>query len=247
MEDLIRAIEELGQYTCWDYILFVANIISVIISACALFAAIAIPKKIAKSQNDIALFEKRYQLYKSLRPLINFGNDLLRIKDEDLKKLDEKMRALNYLKVYVMAKDRDYDEIVDIGLIINPIYDDNKNLLGCDVSHYLNKDMNSYTLNLRQHIYSHQSNIELTSFLFSKDIEELLQRLADSYCNFMNSVCSHSGLDINNKLCRDELINEIDFQTSHMEKKKREFLNVIKEISDKNILKKVEEYLRIKG
>lgn len=238
MEDLINAILDLLLNT---------DVISVIISACALFAAIAIPKKIAKSQNDIALFEKRYQLYKSLRPLINFGNDLLRIKDEDLKKLDEKMRALNYLKVYVMAKDRDYDEIVDIGLIINPKYDNNNNLSGCDVSRYLNKDMNSYTLNLRQHIYSHQSNIELTSFLFSKDIEELLQRLADSYCNFMNSVCSHSGLDINNnELCRDELINEIDFQTCPMEKRKREFLNVIKEISDKNILKKVEEYLRIK-
>ena len=63
MEDLIRAIQDLGQYAFWDYILFGANVISVIISAFALFAAIRVPKKIAENQNKIALFEKRYECF----------------------------------------------------------------------------------------------------------------------------------------------------------------------------------------
>lgn len=244
MEDLIRAIEELGQYTCWDYILFVANIISVIISACALFAAIAIPKKIAKSQNDIALFEKRYQLYKSLSPLVNFGNALLRIKDEDLKKLDEKTRARHYLIGYITANGRDYNEILDIGLNVEFVYDDNEKFLGYKVYHHEIKDMGLYKLKLMQHINTHKSNIDLTSFLVDKDTEELLRRFADSYCNFMNLVCHFSELDNNDVVesCEDDL----DYKTCPMEIRKREFLNVIKEISDKNILKKVEECLRIK-
>lgn len=61
MEELIKAIYDLGQHTLEDHILFAVNVISVIISTLALIAAIRIPKQIAKSQNDIALFEKRYQ------------------------------------------------------------------------------------------------------------------------------------------------------------------------------------------
>ena len=58
MEELIKAIYDLGQHTLEDHILFAVNVISVIISTLALIAAIRIPKQIAKSQNDIALFEK---------------------------------------------------------------------------------------------------------------------------------------------------------------------------------------------
>lgn len=250
----------------WDAVSAVAAWVGVIASFVAIRFAIRVPKQIAKSQNDIALFEKRYQLYKSLRPLINFGNDVLKIKDETLKTMDVERRALRYLMAYVTAKDRDYNEIVDIGLIFKFKYDDTHNFWGYEIRSYL-KDLNSYTLRLRQHIYSHQSNIELTSFLFSKDVEELLQRLADSYCNFMNLVCGYSGLainnepfedelinkdaeeqgsNINNKPCRDKSINAADFQTCPMEIRKREFLEVVKEISDKNILGKIEDCLRIK-
>lgn len=239
MEDLIKAIRDLLLNT---------DVISVIISALALFAAIHIPKKIAKSQNDIALFEKRYQLYKSLSPLVNFGNDLLRINDEDLKKLDEKTRARHYLIGYITANGRDYNEILDIGLNIEFVYDDNENFLGYKVYHHEIKDMNVYKLKLKQHIYAHKSDIDLTSFLFNQDIEKLLRKLADSYSNFMNLVCHFSELDNNDVVesCKDEVIDDLDYQTCPMEIRKREFLNVIKEISDKNILEKIEECLRIK-
>lgn len=76
MEDLIRAIQDLGQYTFEDYILFGANVISVIISAFALFAAIRVPKKIAENQNKIALFEKRYECFQFFEKCYLFGKTL---------------------------------------------------------------------------------------------------------------------------------------------------------------------------
>ena len=76
MEDLIRAIQDLGQYAFWDYILFGANVISVIISAFALFAAIRVPKKIAENQNKIALFEKRYECFQFFEKCYLFGKAL---------------------------------------------------------------------------------------------------------------------------------------------------------------------------
>lgn len=70
MEDLIKAIQDLGQYTYWDYILFGVNVISVIVSVIALVFAIRLPIKIAKSQNDVALFEKRCECYVAVQTLL---------------------------------------------------------------------------------------------------------------------------------------------------------------------------------
>lgn len=63
MEDLIIAIQSLGQKDCFDYIQLGATVTSIIISAIAVFVAVRIPKQIADYQNRIALFEKRYRLY----------------------------------------------------------------------------------------------------------------------------------------------------------------------------------------
>ena len=70
MEDLIKAIQDLGQYTYWDYILFGVNVISAIVSVIALVFAIRLPIKIAKSQNDVALFEKRCECYVAVQTLL---------------------------------------------------------------------------------------------------------------------------------------------------------------------------------
>lgn len=63
MEDLIKAIQELGNLNWMDYVQLIATVISIIISACAVYYAVNIPKRIAEEQNKIALFEKRYELY----------------------------------------------------------------------------------------------------------------------------------------------------------------------------------------
>ena len=45
MEELISAIQQLGQPGCVDYIQMIATVVSVIISGVALFYAISVPKK----------------------------------------------------------------------------------------------------------------------------------------------------------------------------------------------------------
>ena len=66
MEELIKAIEELGNLSWIDYVQLGLTIITIIISALALFYAIRVPKKIAEEQNRIALFEKRYEEVKRI-------------------------------------------------------------------------------------------------------------------------------------------------------------------------------------
>ncbi|MBQ6864693.1 MAG: hypothetical protein IJO14_10710 [Clostridia bacterium] len=66
MEELIKVIQELGKLSWMDYVQLVLTVVTIIISALALFYAIRVPKKIAEEQNRIALFEKRYEEVKRI-------------------------------------------------------------------------------------------------------------------------------------------------------------------------------------
>lgn len=63
MEELVNSIRELGNLSWLDYVQLGLTVVTIIISALALFYAIRIPKKIAEEQNRIALFEKRYEAF----------------------------------------------------------------------------------------------------------------------------------------------------------------------------------------
>lgn len=63
MEELIVAVQSLGQKGCFDYIQLGTTIISVLISVIAIIFAIRVPKQIADRQDRISLFEKRYKIY----------------------------------------------------------------------------------------------------------------------------------------------------------------------------------------
>lgn len=249
MEELIKAIQDLGRYSCFDYIQFGVNIVSVVVSAIAVVIAIRIPKKIAKSQNDIDLFEKRYKLYKTVRPLIDFGNKLCDISDNNLIKVNSQTRARHYLMGYIMAKDRDFNERKDIGLNFEFITNGNNEILEYKVSLPTgdNNNMHQYIINFRQHIDSTKSIIELTSFLFSKDIEEELKKLVSVYSVFMYLVCADAELENANisNSHEEEKFKKLDYQTCPMEQSKEEFMRVVKEISEKGILDEIEQYLRI--
>ena len=65
MEELIIAIQELGQQTWIDYANVGATIVSILVSTIAVIVAISVPKRIAREQNKIALFKQRYDLYLS--------------------------------------------------------------------------------------------------------------------------------------------------------------------------------------
>ena len=76
MEELISAIQQLGQPGCVDYIQMIATVVSVIISGAALFYAISVPKKIAREQNMISLYEKRYELFQCYEKCVAFACSL---------------------------------------------------------------------------------------------------------------------------------------------------------------------------
>ena len=72
MEELIKAIKELGNLSWIDYVQLGLTIVTIIISALALFYAIRVPKKIAEEQNRIALFEKRYEAFQFFERCFTF-------------------------------------------------------------------------------------------------------------------------------------------------------------------------------
>ena len=78
MEELINVIQQLGQPGCIDYIQIIATVVSVVISGVALFYAISVPKKIAREQNMIELFEKRYELFQCYEKCVAFACSLQR-------------------------------------------------------------------------------------------------------------------------------------------------------------------------
>ena len=82
MEELIKAIQELGQPGYMDYI-------QLAIAAIAALFAILVPYRVAHIQNKISLFEKRYSLYTEIDKCI-LGAKILRLKDDphDVKTTD---------------------------------------------------------------------------------------------------------------------------------------------------------------
>ncbi len=86
MEELIKAIQELGNLSWIDYVQLGLTIITIIISALALFYAIKVPKKIAEEQNRIALFEKRYEAFQFFERCFTFYKALQKSKTvEDMR------------------------------------------------------------------------------------------------------------------------------------------------------------------
>lgn len=237
----------------WDAVSACAVCVGVVVSGIAIYFAKEVPKKIAKSQNDIALFEKRYQLYKSLLSLLDFANTVSEISEKKLNNDNARERARLYLLKYLEAKSFNFDEIIDIGLNFKCKDRDEYKSLKYEV--HPCESMDVYKLKLRQHIYADKSTIELTSFLFDMETEKILQKFASAYSVFMNLVCSSSGLEdiniSNTSKSKEEIIleemllaNEVLIE---LDDAKNEFLNIIKELSHKKILEEIKSYLRIRS
>lgn len=89
---LTNAITCLGQPNWLDYLQAVASILSIMISAIAVVMAVRIPKKIAKKQDKIALFNKRFDSFNSLQKCLAFSDLIKTIDNVD----DYKAAALYF-------------------------------------------------------------------------------------------------------------------------------------------------------
>lgn len=78
LRELVNVIELSNQKTCWDYLIVVAPIALSLV-------AIVISAKIAKTQNKISLFEKRYEVYALLAFIITVGEMVIAYEGVDKK------------------------------------------------------------------------------------------------------------------------------------------------------------------
>lgn len=237
----------------WDAVSACAACVGVVVSGIAIYFAKEVSIRIAESENNIATFEKRYLLYKSLLTLVDFGNMVSNISEDEQNNTNAKARARLYLLKYLEAISFNSDEIIDIAL--NFKCKDRDEYKSLEYELHPRESMDVYKLKLRQHIYADKSTIELTSFLFEKETEKILQNLAFAYSNFMNLVCSSSGLEdiniSNTSKSKEEIILEEMISANEariaLDKAKNEFLNIIKELSNNNILEEIKGYLRIRS
>ncbi len=82
MNEIVEAINKLGEISWMDYVQLGATVLSIIISALAVFYAIKVPKKIAEEQNKITLFEKRYEIFHFYELCFDFCDRLFRHRDK---------------------------------------------------------------------------------------------------------------------------------------------------------------------
>lgn len=74
--DAIRSSNNLGVY---DFINLGFSILSIVFSFIAIIVAIRVPKKIAKQQDKIALFDRRYELFHELKMIHDFMKEYYKV------------------------------------------------------------------------------------------------------------------------------------------------------------------------
>jgi len=103
----------------WEAISAVASWVSVFVSGLAIYYAIQVPKRIAEEQNRIALFEKRFEVYKVLMDCFAFAYMLKKIDIPDYKcreifhitfndeaKLDTKATYIEEIRTYSVVQNK---------------------------------------------------------------------------------------------------------------------------------------------
>lgn len=135
--DNIQAASQPGWVECLSIVI---SSISVVVSGVAIWFAIRVPKQIAEEQNDIALFEKRYEilcLYSSCRSFANVMKTLKKYKIE----IDKvKIREIFAIVFFDGKTDKDYNDFELIRMKNDEILDKmerSKFLFEYDISSYI--------------------------------------------------------------------------------------------------------------
>lgn len=232
----------------WTAVSAMAECISVCTSFLAIYFAIEVPKDIAKSQNNIALFEKRWELREIVYELKDFGNALLEIKKSSIDGLSIITRSRHYLIVFMYSGDRDEEIQTKIGLNIKNIYDESKQLIGYQIVNCKDNDLDEYERYFKKYIGRQKRIVKQYSLLLDRDSEKILTRLVDVYYKLMKEILKGSDVKNNNisSFKTNPEFEKYFIDADSTEKLKNEFLNRVKEIEENHVFEKIEEYLRIK-
>lgn len=79
LDVIAKNIQALAEPKFIEYIALIFSFIGIIVSGIAIWFAVQVPKKIADRQDNIALFEKRFNLYKILISCNSFGENLMKL------------------------------------------------------------------------------------------------------------------------------------------------------------------------
>lgn len=231
----------------WDALSVCASWTGVFTSLIAIIVAIQIPEKIAKSQNDIALFEKHWELREIVSEVMDFGDRLLTIEKSSIAGLSIITRSRRYLIAFMYYSDRDKEIQRTIGLNMKTIFENN-HLIGYQIVDCSDSELYRYERNFVNYIGRQKRIIKQYSLLLDRETEEILNRLGDVYQKLMMEILS--GCDLkNNEISSFKSNPEAEkyfFEADGTEKVKKDFLHIIQEMKEKHILEKIEEYLRIK-
>ncbi|MCI1958406.1 MAG: hypothetical protein LKJ25_02130 [Clostridia bacterium] len=113
--EIVQAINNLAKPRQFDYLTLGVAFLSIVISGIAIFVAIQVPNKIAKHQNKIALFEKRYEVYNKLlqfTAIVDVWETTFKIKNIDIKNLIEPINSLSEL----LGNSNVYNMLINISL-----------------------------------------------------------------------------------------------------------------------------------
>ena len=182
MEAIVNFIRDLGKDDFIDYIQLLVTAIGIIISALAVYYAVKVPKTIAKEQNKIALFEKRFETYTELNKTFYYrvvtevalGNYILK-KETQRPYMDESEWYKEFrLKKSVLQKasflfNKPISEKLNEIIVLLENYYDNEIVLGEGIDNLTESDFDEYT----------KLRIDLTEW--KKDTVSELEKISNRY------------------------------------------------------------------
>ena len=182
MEAIVNLIRELGKGDFFDYIQLLVTAVGIIISALAVYYAVKVPKTIAKGQNKIALFEKRFETYTELEKSfhygvvteLSFGNSIFKrkIKKPLMDECDwykEFMFKKSVLQKASFLYNKPISEKLNEIITLLEDYYDNEMVLEEGVDNFSESDLDKYT----------KLRLELTEW--KKDTVSELEEISNRY------------------------------------------------------------------
>ncbi len=182
MEAIVNFIRELGRGDFIDYIQLLVTAIGIIISALAVYYAVKVPKTIAKEQNKIALFEKRFETYTELNKTFYYrvvtevalGNYILKRKikrpymDESEWYKEFRLKKSVLQKASFLFNKPISERLNEISVLLENYYD-NEIVLGEGIDNFTESDFDEYT----------KLRIDLTEW--KKDTVSELEKISNRY------------------------------------------------------------------
>lgn len=155
----------------------ISDIISLVLAAISVFAAIFVPYKIMEKQNKISIFEKRFQIYNELEKIYRFSEGI-----ENLKTLPGIPNPSN-------------DELAEANLSIW------YNITcGLQFENEAN-DFFKYIKTIDESRHEQQTLLKTTEFLYGKTVYNFISNLNDKYDTFLKVLSqNHFSREGNNYL-----------------------------------------------